>query len=186
VAYEAFVNAATDEDCVHYIAQHITSVKNHIKGLSEKSYQDRTGLNTPDFVLMFMPIESSFSTAVQADNELFSFAWDRRIVIVSPATLLATLRTIAALWKQEKQTRNALEIAEQGGKLYDKFVAFIEDMISVGKKIEDAKSNYSEAMKKLTEGRGNLVGSAQKLKDLGIKTAKQISPAVLERSEDNA
>lgn len=185
VAYEQFVNAASDEEREGFIKDHIASVKNHIKILSEKSYQSSADFFSPDFVLLFMPIESSFSIAVQADQELFSYAWDKKIVIVSPSTLLATLLTISSLWKQERQTRNALEIAEQGGKLYDKFVAFVEDLTAVGKKMDDAKANYVEAMKKLSEGRGNLVSSTEKLKILGAKNSKQISPVLLERSEEN-
>jgi DNA recombination protein RmuC len=186
VAYEAMVNCTDDDEREKCILQHIASVKSHIKILGEKNYQLTSNIDSPDFVLLFMPIESSFSTAIQADNELYNFAWDRKIVMVSPTTLLATLRTIASIWKQERQTKNALEIAEQGGKLYDKFVAFIDDLTEVGKKMDSAKANYVEAMKKLSEGRGNLVGSAEKLKVLGAKSAKNISPALLERAEENA
>ncbi len=185
IAYEQMVNAANEEAREQFILQHISSVKNHIKILSEKNYQLTANLDSPDFVLLFMPIESSFSTVIQADNELYNFAWDRKIVIVSPTTLLATLRTIASIWKQERQTKNAIEIAEQGGKLYDKFVSFVEDLTEVGKKMDSAKANYVDAMKKLSEGRGNLVGSAEKLKTLGAKTSKNISPALLERAEEN-
>lgn len=185
VAYESFVNAESDGDREQYIREHIASVKNHIKILSEKSYQSSADFFSPDFVLLFMPIESSFSIAVQADQELFSYAWDRKIVIVSPTTLLATLKTIESIWKQERQTRNALEIAEQGGKLYDKFVSFVEDLTSVGKKMDEAKSNYTEAMKKLYEGRGNLVRSTEKLRELGAKSSKSLPPTLVERSEEN-
>ena len=185
VAYEAFVNAVTDDEREQYIKDHITSVKNHIRILSEKSYQSSADFFSPDFVLLFMPIESSFSIAVQADQELFSFAWDKKIVIVSPTTLLATLKTIESIWKQERQTRHALEIAEQGGKLYDKFVSFVEDLTVVGRKMDEAKSNYSEAMKKLYEGKGNLVRSTERLKELGAKTSKSLPPTLVERSEEN-
>ena len=142
------------------------------------------GLHSPDFVLLFVPIESSFSLALQADVELFNFAWDRKIVIVSPSTLLATLRTIASIWKQERQTRNSLEIAEEGGKLYDKFVAFYEDLVKVGSKMDSAKADYVEAMKKLYEGSGNLVRRAEKMKTLGAKTTKQLPNALIERAEE--
>ena len=185
VAYEQFINAASDEEREQHLRDHIISVKSHIKILSEKNYQLSGDFDSPDFVLLFMPIESSFSMAVQADNEIFSYAWDRKIVIVSPSTLLATLRTIASIWKQERQTKNALEIAEQGGRLYDKLVSFVDDLMLVGKKMDDAKANYVDAMNKLTSGRGNMIGSAQKLKDLGAKTSKQISAKLLERSEEN-
>ena len=185
VAYEAFVNAASDEEREQYIKDHIASVKSHIRILSEKSYQSSADFFSPDFVLLFMPIESSFSIAVQADQELFSYAWDKKIVIVSPTTLLATLKTIESIWKQERQTRNALEIAEQGGKLYDKFVSFVEDLTTVGKKMDEAKTNYAEAMKKLYEGKGNLVRSTEKLRELGAKSSKNLPTTLVERSEEN-
>lgn len=185
IAYEGFVNASSDEEREQRMKEHLSSVKNHIKILSEKSYQSSADFFSPDFVLLFMPIESSFSIAVQGDQELFSYAWDKKIVIVSPTTLLATLKTIESIWKQEKQTRNALEIADLGGKLYDKFVGFTEDLTMVGKKMDEAKSNYTEAMKKLSTGNGNLVKSTEKLKELGAKSSKSISPALIERSEEN-
>jgi DNA recombination protein RmuC len=163
---------------------HIESLRSHIKLLGDKNYQSATGLHSPDFVLLFVPIESSFSLALQADVELFNFAWDRKIVIVSPSTLLATLRTIASIWKQERQTRNSLEIAEEGGKLYDKFVAFYEDLVKVGSKMDSAKADYVEAMKKLYEGSGNLVRRAEKMKTLGAKTTKQLPNALIERAEE--
>ncbi|MBI4929465.1 MAG: DNA recombination protein RmuC [Bacteroidetes bacterium] len=184
VAYELFVNAQTDEEREKNLQAHITSVKNHIKGLSEKNYQALGQLNTPDFVLLFMPIESSFSLAVQADNEIFNFAWERKIVIVSPSTLLATMRTIASLWKQERQTRNAIEIARQSGELYDKFVGFLGDLIEVGKKMDATKKTYEEAMNKFSGGRGNLIRRAETIKELGAKTTKDIPQSLLERANE--
>jgi DNA recombination protein RmuC len=132
-----------------------------------------------------VPIESSFSIAIQADTELFNYAWDRKVVIVSPSTLLATLRTVASIWKQEKQTANALEIAAEGGKLYDKFVSFVEDLIGIGKKMDEAKNSYGDAMKKLTDGTGNLVTRAEKMRKLGAKVSKLLPPKLVERTEDN-
>lgn len=184
VAYELFVNAQTEDERERNLQAHITSVKNHIKGLSEKNYQTLEQLNTPDFVLLFMPIESSFSLAVQADNEIFNFAWERKIVIVSPSTLLATLRTIASLWKQERQTRNAIEIARQSGELYDKFVGFLADLIEVGKKMDSTKKTYEEAMNKFSGGRGNLIRRAETIKELGAKTTKDIPQPLLERANE--
>jgi DNA recombination protein RmuC len=178
VAYNACVNSPTEEERSRFLKLHIESLRNHIKLLGDKNYQSATGLHSPDFVLLFVPIESSFSLALQADVELFNFAWDRKIVIVSPSTLLATLRTIASIWKQERQTRNSLEIAEEGGKLYDKFVAFYEDLVKVGSKMDSAKADYVEAMKKLYEGSGNLVRRAEKMKTLGAKTTKQLPNAL--------
>ena len=183
IAYESMVNSTEEEERSGFMQQHISSVKNHIKILSEKNYQLSPAIDSPDFVLLFMPIESSFSTAIQADNELYNFAWDRKIVIVSPTTLLATLRTIASIWKQERQTRNALEIAERAGRLYDKFTGFTEDLLKVGSKLIDSKNSYDDAMKKLSEGSGNLVSSVEKLKTLGAKTSKTISRQLVERAE---
>jgi DNA recombination protein RmuC len=184
IAYNALVNTDTDEQRDKYILEHLLSVKNHIKGLSEKSYQSSVDITAPDFVLLFMPIESSFSVAIQADNELFNYAWDRKIVMVSPSTLLATLRTIASIWKQERQTKNALEIARQSGALYDKFKGFVDDLIAVGKKMDDAKGAYSDAMNKLSSGSGNIVKRVEDLKKLGAKTEKALPQALVERSEE--
>lgn len=184
VAYNACVNAATEEDRMKYLNLHIESLRNHVKLLSDKNYQTAAGFDSPDFVLLFVPIESSFSLAVQGDAELFNFAWDRKIVIVSPSTLLATLRTIASIWKQERQTRNAIEIAEEGGKLYDKFVSFYEDLENVGKKLDDSKKTYVEAMKKLYDGTGNLVKRAEKMKELGAKTTKQLPQSLIDRASE--
>lgn len=173
IAYEACVNAATDEERERYTKEHLLSVRNHVKLLSGKEYQSSPDFNTPDFVLLFIPIESSFSVAVQADQELFSFAWDKKIVIVSPSTLLATLRTIASLWKQERQTKNVMEIARQGGELYDKFVGFLEDMQKIQKGIEQSGKAYEDAMNKLSTGTGNIVRRIENIKKLGAKTNKE-------------
>lgn len=172
IAYEACVNATTEEDKEGFIKEHLLSVRNHVKLLSDKEYHSSTDFNTPDFVLLFIPIESSFSIAVQADQELFSFAWDKKIVIVSPSTLLATLRTIASVWKQERQTKNVMEIARQGGELYDKFVGFLEDMQKIERGIELTSKAYQEAINKLSTGKGNMVNRVQKIKELGAKTNK--------------
>ncbi len=185
VAYEAMVNAPEEEFRQKFLKAHLESIKAHVKGLSEKNYATSKEFDTPDFVLLFIPIESSFSIAVQADAELFNYAWDKKVVIVSPSTLLATLRTVASMWKQQKQTANALEIAAEGGKLYDKFVGFVEDLILVGRKMEEAKGTYGEAMKKLSEGTGNLVGRAEKMKKLGAKVSKLLPPRLVERGEEN-
>jgi len=183
VAYELLVNAATDEARAQSIKDHLLSVRTHVKSLSEKNYFTSPDLNTPDFVLLFIPIESSFSIAVQADQELFNFAWDRKIVIVSPSTLLATLRTIASVWKQERQTKNAIEIAKQSGALYDKFVGFLEDMDKIGKNIDASRTQYDSAMSKLYKGTGNLVKRAQDIEKLGAKTTKQIAQKYTENDE---
>jgi len=186
VAYEEMVNSTNDEDRESALKNHLLSVRNHIKILSEKNYQSSSDFTSPDFVLLFMPIESSFGLAVQSDNELFNYAWDRKIVIVSPTTLLATLRTISSVWKQEKQTRNALEIARQSGALYDKFKGFLDDLIDVGKRMDMAKSSYSDAMNKLSGGTGNILKRIEDIKKLGAKTSKEIPASLLERSEENS
>ncbi|WP_321288601.1 DNA recombination protein RmuC [uncultured Sunxiuqinia sp.] len=180
VAYERMVNSTEEIERLKHIKNHLASIKSHIKLLSDKHYQAAQGMNSPDFVLLFVPIESSFSVAVQADQDLFSYAWDNKVVIVSPSTLLATLRTIASIWQQENQTRNAMEIARQGGALYDKFVNFIGDLEKVGANIEQTRKNYDLAMNKLNEGRGNLVRSAEKLRELGAKASKELPQKYLE------
>lgn len=175
VAYEQLVNCDTDDDRKKFMKAHLESVRNHIKILSGKHYQHTGLLNSPDFVLLFVPIEASFSAAVQEDADLFNFAWDNKIVCVSPSTLLATLLTIAAMWKQENQTRNAMEIARQSGALYDKFVGFLDDLDKIGRSLDGAQAAYNEAIGKLKTGKGNLVSKAENIKKLGAKTGKTIS-----------
>ncbi len=180
IAYERAVNAATEEERVSHIKEHLLSLKTHIKGLSDKHYQTASKLNSPDFVLLFIPIEASFGVAIQADQELFSFAWDQKVVLVSPSTLLATLRTISSVWQQENQTKNAIEIARQGGALYDKFVGFIADMENIGKNLDTTRKTYDLALNKLHVGSGNLVKRAETIKKLGAKTTKQLPGKMLE------
>jgi DNA recombination protein RmuC len=182
VAYEAYVNADDQGIKDKFLRQHIDALRSQIKILAEKDYQGSEMFDTPDFVLLFMPMESAFSLALQNDPELFGYAWDRKIVIVSPTTLLATLMTISAIWKQEKQTQNALEIARQGGALYDKFVAFIADLEKMGTQMKQLESTYSEAKNKLSEGRGNLVIRAESLRKLGAKVSKVIPGNYLNES----
>ena len=183
VAYQNFVVADTDDTRALHLKDHILSLKNHIKGLSDKLYSSADTLNSPDFVLLFLPIESSFGIAVQADQELFSYAWDRKIVVVSPSTLLATLRTISSIWKQELQTKNALEIAKQSGALYDKFVAFVEDLNDIGKNIERTQSAYNAAQNKLKDGKGNLLNRAKNIEALGAKTTKSLPDNLSDNSQ---
>lgn len=180
VAYERFVSADLEEKRIVYLKEHINSLRSHVKLLSEKNYQNAQNLNTPDFVLMFIPIEGSFSVAVQGDGELFSYAWDRKIVIVSPTTLLATLRTISSIWKQENQTKNALEIARLSGALYDKFIGFTEDMSKIKVNIDRTSSAYDDALKKMKEGSGNIIRTAEKIKELGAKTGNKSLPTSFE------
>ena len=174
IAYERLVNAETEDERKLYSKAHVESIRGHVLNLSSKNYHDLYQINSPDFVLLFVPIESSFSFAVQIDAELFSDAWDKRVVIVSPSTLLATLRTIASIWKQERQNRNVLEIANLSGKMYDKFVGFVADMEGIGKNIKLSQNAYDSAINKLVEGNGNLTRTAEKIKSLGAKANKQL------------
>jgi DNA recombination protein RmuC len=174
VAYERLMSSETDEERAVFMKEHIASLRSHVKLLSEKNYQNAHNINTPDFVLMFVPIESSFSVAVQGDNELFSYAWEKKIVIVSPTTLLATLRTISSIWKQENQSRNAQEIARLSGTLYDKLVGFVSDLSKLKENIDRAGSSYDEALKKLQNGNGNIFRTAERIKELGAKSNKQL------------
>jgi DNA recombination protein RmuC len=183
-AYEHFTSTDDEAERARYLKDHINSIRNHLKRLSPKEYQKLYGLTSLDFVLMFIPIEPAFALAVQNDPGLFYEAFEKNIVIVSPTTLLATLRTIASIWKQEKQNANALEIAKQSGELYDKFVGFVEDLISLGNNLKQTKDNYDKAMNKLVEGRGNLVGRAENIKQLGANTTKSIPDALLDRADN--
>lgn len=184
VAYERVINAETEFDRATALKDHVLSVKTHVKTLSDKAYQTSVGLNTPDFVLLFIPIESSFSLAIQADIDLFNFAWDNKVVIVSPSTLLATLRTISSIWNQERQTKNAIEIARQSGALYDKFVGFLADMDKINRGLLVSQKSYDDAMNKLSTGNGNLITRAEKIKLLGAKATKDIDENLIERSEN--
>jgi len=179
IAYERLVNCETEEERKLYSKAHVESIRGHVLNLSSKNYHDLYQINSPDFVLLFVPIESSFSFAVQIDAELFSDAWDKRVVIVSPSTLLATLRTIASIWKQERQNRNVLEIARLSGAMYDKFVGFIGDMEGIGKNIKLSQNAYDSAISKLTEGNGNLTKTAERIKGLGAKANKQLDQKYL-------
>lgn len=174
IAYNRLVNCETEIERIQYLNDHITSIRNHIKNLCSKNYCDLYSINSPDFVLLFVPIESSFAIAVQHDIELFEFAWNKRVVIVTPSTLLATLKTISSVWKQEQQTRNAIDIATRAGALYDKFAAFLNDLKKIGDNLDKAKDAYSDAFNKLSSGNGNLIGRVEVLKKLGAKTSKQI------------
>lgn len=173
-AYERYVSADDDTEAQSALKQHISSIRAHVKGLSGKNYQHIHGDRSPDFVLLFIPIESAFGVALQNDSNLYYEAFDMNIVIVSPSTLLATLATIDSVWKQEYQNKNALEIAQRGGALYDKFVLFVESMEAVGQRIRQTQDSYDEAMGRLSTGAGNLVRQAEMIRKLGAKTSKQL------------
>jgi len=181
--YERYVNAE-DHERPHFLKAHINSIRKHVDQLSEKKYEDLYDIQSPDFVLLFIPIEPAFAIAINEDNSIYNKAFEKNIVIVTPATLLATLRTVDTMWNNEKQQRNAIEIARQAGALYDKFEGLVSDLTGVGKKIDAAKTDYSAAMNKLVEGRGNLITSVEKLKKLGAKAKKSLPEIIIKRSEE--
>lgn len=183
VGYEKFVTSEDEHEKQLALREHIHSIKAHIKNLGSKNYQNLYQLESLDFVLMFMPIEPAFAFAVQTDSSLFTDAFEQNIVIVSPSTLLATLRTIASIWRQENQNKNAIEIARQSGALYDKFVGFLDDLKSVGDRLDQAKGSYDNAWKKIKEGTGNLISRAEKIKKLGAKTSKSLPQSILNGAE---
>jgi DNA recombination protein RmuC len=181
--YERFVNA-DDDDKQQYLKAHVNSIRKHVDQLSEKNYQDLYDIESPDFVLMFIPIEPAFAVVVNEDNSIYNKAFEKNIVIVTPSTLLATLRTIDSMWNNEKQQQNAIEIARQAGALYDKFEGLMTDLIGVGKKIDATKMDYNLAMNKLFEGKGNLINSVEKLKKMGAKAKKALPEAIIKRAEE--
>ncbi|SMO40713.1 DNA recombination protein RmuC [Fodinibius sediminis] len=182
-AYERFTSADEEAERNQALKQHITSLRSHVKGLSSKNYERLYGGNSPDFVLMFVPIESAFGVALQQDASLYYDAFDRNIVIVSPSTLLATLATIDSVWKQEYQSKNAQEIADRGGALYDKFVLFVESMKDIGQRIRQTRESYDEAMGRLSEGRGNVVRQVEMLRELGAKSSKTLPGELTEKKQ---
>ncbi len=174
VHYERMISSETEEQKQGYLKALNASIKSQIDDLHKKNYQDLKGLNSPDFVMLFIPIEGVFAVIMQHDNTIYQYAYDKQIVIVSPSTLLATLRTIAFIWRQENQTKNALEIARQGGALYDKFVGFLTDLDDIGKNLDKSKDIYLNAVNKLSTGKGNLISRSENIKKLGAKAKKQI------------
>lgn len=183
-AYEKYINSDDEREKELELKNHLFSIRTHIKSLSDKNYQNIYEIGSLDFVLLFMPIEPAFGLAVQNDAELFNDAYDKNIVIVSPSTLIATLRTIASIWRQENQNRNALEIARQGGQLYDKFKAFTDDLIKIGENLNTTKKNYDLAMNKLSEGKDNLIRKTERIKELGAKATKTLDQRLLDRAND--
>ena len=182
VAYVNYYNSEDKEDKKHYLKEHLKSINTHITTLSNKNYQD-LDINQPDYILMFMANEPAFKLAVLEDVSLYNKAIDRNIVMVTNSTLFATLKTVAYMWKQDKANKNAIEIARQAGSLYDKFQSFSEDLIKVGNNLNTTKNTYEDAMKKLTDGKDNLVRNTERLRELGAKASKKINPKLLDRSE---
>ena len=187
-AYVEYYNAEDEIIEQQAIKRHLDSIKRHYMELSDKDYPNLYGINTPDHVLMFVPNEPALMLALNEDKNLYLNALEKNIVLVSASTLLATLSTVASIWKQEDQKRNALEIAKEGGLLNDKFEGFVQDLIKVGKSIKSSKDSYEDAMSKLTEGRGNIIKKIENLKDLGAKTKKSLPQNIIDRAnqdEDN-
>ncbi|MFM1898344.1 MAG: hypothetical protein RL577_584 [Bacteroidota bacterium] len=176
-AYSQFVeHSEQPEMAASYLKAHVDSIKTHIKQLSDKNYWSGTGLESPEFVLMFMPVEAAFVLAIKEDKNLFQLAWEKKIILVGPSTLLATLRTIEGVWKYEKLNQNALQIADRAGKLYDKVKGFVDDMNSIRKHIDKSQEAFDSAMNKLSTGRGNVVSQIEKMKQLGAKGNSQSLP----------
>ncbi len=180
-AYDQYVNSESNEDKERFAKLHSDSLKRHVDLLAAKKYHTADKLISPDFVILFMPLEPAFAVAFKVRPELQQEAWDKRIAIVSPTTLLVTLKMVSALWKTERQERNAMEIAEKGGALYDKFVGLVTDLELMGKKFDDAKNSYDGVMSKLKDGRGNLLRQVDQLRELGVKASKRLA---IESSKD--
>lgn len=181
-AYERYINEEDDDAKVQHLKEHVMALKRHVDQLSAKNYHDLYQMESPDFVLLFIPIESAFALALNEDTSLYNKAFEKNIVIVTPSTLLATLRTIDSMWANQKQQENAMEIARQAGGLYDKFQGFVDDLIKVGNKIKDTKTEYDNAMNKLVEGSGNLVNRVENLKKMGAKAKKSLPENLLQRA----
>ena len=186
VAYDAFIRAENDEDRSHALKQHLLSIHAHIKGLSGKRYEQLSGVRTLDFVLLFMPIEGAFLLALEQDNTFFKTAYEQNIVVVSPSTLLVTLRTIEHIWRSEYQERNAKAIAESAEALYEKLVAFVEDMEKIGDQIGRTQKSYEGAMNKLSTGKGNLIRRVESMRKLGLKPKKMLPSSVTDTEEDES
>jgi DNA recombination protein RmuC len=183
-AYAQYVESEDEDQKRLQLARHIESVRTHIKGLSGRNYQELYQLNSLDFVIMFIPIEPAFLVAISSDEKLWQDAWERNVLLVSPSTLLFVVRTVANLWRQEQQNRNALEIARRGGELYDKFCGFVQDLEQLGKQMQTTQKTYEQAFNKLSAGRGNLLRQAELLRDLGLKPTKRLPEHLIDLDEE--
>ena len=184
--YERFCSEEDQTKRALHLKDYLGSIRTHVTGLEQRRYQDTDKLGTPDFVLMFVPIEGAYSLAVQEDRELHSFAWNKKVIIVCPATLFATLRTIASIWRLELQNQNAIEIATRGGALYDKIAGFVDDMTKLGKQIDTTKSTFDDALNKFSTGKGNILRQTEQLKELGVKAGKSLPKDMLSNSYDDS
>lgn len=188
VAFERFFNSENEQERQQYLRSHVESIRRHVKDLSSKNYQHLYQINSPDYLMLFIPMDSAFAVASQHDNRLFLDALDKNIVIVTTTTLLATMRTVSFIWKQEKQKSNVLEIARQSGLLYDKFCAFVEDLRAIGQRLDQTQTAYHDAMNKLTESKkfgDTLIGRAARIKELGAKTSKELPKELLDALDEN-
>ncbi len=183
-AYEEHVNAETEHQREAAVRRHLDSVRTHVRELSEKNYQQLYGLQSLDFVLMFIPVEPAFMLAISQDSELWQEAWKKNVLLVSPSTLLFVVRTVAHLWRQEQQNRNAQEIASRGAELYDKLAGFVGDMETLGERLDQAKRAYDGALNKLSSGRGNVIRQAEMLKELGVKPSKHLPRNLIDAAVD--
>jgi DNA recombination protein RmuC len=183
-AYDNYVASVDEKERESALKAHLLSVKNHINELASKNYQDIEEIKTLDFVVLFMPVEPAYLIAIQNEPQLWSYAYEKRILLISPTNLVAVLKMIESIWKQEYQSRNVLEIARQGGELYDKFAGLIDDLIDVGNKLKQTQKSYEDSMNKLSTGKGNLVGKVQKLKELGVKAKKSLPGSMLNRANE--
>jgi DNA recombination protein RmuC len=181
-AYAKFIEATTDEEREQYLRQHVLAIRQHVERLASKDYYAAEDVHSPEFVLLFMPIEAALAVALHADRELYTVAWEQRIVLTSPTTLLATLRTVASVWKHERQNHNALLIAEEAGKLYDKLAGVLNDLVKVGESMERTKRDYEDAMRRLCTGSGNVVRRAERLRELGANVKRDIDRRLLDRT----
>lgn len=184
VAYERYLASQDPDEQERLKKELAVSVKAHIDGLKNRYYHKQTGINSPDFVLLFMPLEPAYALALQSDASLFQYAWDRQVIVTTPTTLMATLWIISNIWQQEHQTANALEIARQGGALYDKFVGFVTSLEEVGRLLERSQSAYVQAFNQLKTGRGNLITRAENLRALGIATTKSLDSQLAQEAAE--
>ncbi len=183
-AYDSFLSSDDEDGQKTALKALSLSVRTHIDGLSSKNYHEVYKIDSPDFVLMFIPIDTAFAAALSHNPELYNYAFDKNIVIVTSSTLLATLKTVDSIWKNEKQQKNSLEIAEEAGKMYDKFSNLVEDFVKIGERLDMTKNIYEESMKKLSTGKGSLISKAEKMKSLGAKANKSIRLSLVERTKE--
>lgn len=184
-AYERFNSAENETEKAAFLKEHLDAVRRHIRSLSEKRYQDIYPINSPDYVLLFVANEPAFNIAMQADQGLFNFAIEYNVLLVTPTTLLASLRMVAQIWRQENQNRNVIRIAEEAEKMYDKFVGFAEELLKLGRSIDTTKKSYDDAMNRLSTGNGNVIRRIGKLKELGLKVKKNLPQELLDKSDDD-